>query len=151
MDTVATKKEQKKVEISSAEWQIMRIVWTLDHVTSSEIIHLMQQKQAWSDSTIKTLITRLTKKKFLSRKKDKGRFIYSATVAEQDTMNEYAGALFNDFCAHKTGSVLNKLINDLDISKSDVEKLQKTLDEKVKTAPEKVKCDCLPDGCEHMC
>jgi len=111
----------------------------------------MQQKQAWSDSTIKTLITRLTKKKFLSRKKDKGRFIYSATVAEQDTMNEYAGALFNDFCAHKTGSVLNKLINDLDISKSDVEKLQKTLDEKVKTAPEKVKCDCLPDGCEHMC
>lgn len=69
MDTVAPKKEQRKVEISSAEWQIMRIVWTLKHVTSTEIINLMQQKQTWSDSTIKTLITRLTKKKFLSRKK----------------------------------------------------------------------------------
>jgi len=43
MDTV--KKEPKKVEISSAEWQIMRIVWTLKHVTSSEIINLMQKKQ----------------------------------------------------------------------------------------------------------
>ena len=92
MDTVA-KKEQKKVEISSAEWQIMRIVWTLKHVTSSEIINLMQKKQTWSDSTIKTLITRLTKKEFLSRKKEQGRYIYSSTVAEQDTMNEYANSL----------------------------------------------------------
>lgn len=151
MDTVAVKKEQKKVEISSAEWQIMRIVWTLKHVTSTEIINLMQQKQDWSDSTIKTLITRLTKKEFLSRKKENGRYIYSTTVSEQETMDEYANSLFNDFCAHKTGSVLNELINSLDISKSDIESLQKTLDNKVKTAPEKVNCDCLPDGCEHMC
>ena len=151
MDTVAVKKEQKKVEISSAEWQIMRIVWTLKHVTSTEIINLMQQKQNWSDSTIKTLITRLTKKEFLSRKKAKGRYIYSTTVSEQETMDEYANSLFNNFCAHKTGSVLNELIDSLDISKSDIELLQKTLDNKLKTAPEKVNCDCLPDGCEHMC
>ena len=151
MDTVAVKKEQKKVEISSAEWQIMRIVWTLKHVTSTEIINLMQQKQDWSDSTIKTLITRLTKKEFLSRKKVNGRYIYSTTVSEQETMDEYANSLFNDFCAHKTGSVLNELIDSLDISKSDIESLQKTLDNKLKTAPEKVNCDCLPDGCEHMC
>ncbi|GEO46540.1 CopY/TcrY family copper transport repressor [Companilactobacillus kimchii] len=151
MDTVAAKKEQKKVEISSAEWQIMRIVWTLKHVTSTEIINLMQQKQDWSDSTIKTLITRLTKKEFLSRKKVNGRYIYSTTVSEQETMDEYANSLFNDFCAHKTGSVLNELIDSLDISKNDIESLQKTLDNKLKTAPEKVNCDCLPDGCEHMC
>ena len=151
MDTVAAKNEQKKVEISSAEWQIMRIVWTLKHVTSTEIINLMQQKQDWSDSTIKTLITRLTKKEFLSRKKVNGRYIYSTTVSEQETMDEYANSLFNDFCAHKTGSVLNELIDSLDISKNDIESLQKTLNNKLKTAPEKVNCDCLPDGCEHMC
>ncbi|ATO45251.1 hypothetical protein C5L30_001706 [Companilactobacillus farciminis] len=150
MDTV-TKKERKKVEISSAEWQIMRIVWTLKHVTSSEIINLMQKKQTWSDSTIKTLITRLTKKEFLSRKKEQGRYIYSSTVAEQDTMNEYANSLFNDFCAHKAGSVLNELIDSLEISRADIAKLEKTLQEKEKTAPEHVHCDCLPDGCDDMC
>lgn len=150
MDKV-TNKAPKKVEISSAEWQIMRIVWTLQHVTSSEIINLMQKKQTWSDSTIKTLITRLTKKEFLSRKKDKGCYIYSATVEEQDTMNEYANSLFSDFCAHKSGSVLNELISSMEISQADVKKLQQTLDEKSKTAPEHVKCDCLPDGCDEMC
>ncbi|AUI72137.1 CopY/TcrY family copper transport repressor [Companilactobacillus alimentarius] len=151
MDTVAPKKEQRKVEISSAEWQIMRIVWTLKHVTSTEIINLMQQKQTWSDSTIKTLITRLTKKKFLSRKKDKGHYIYSATVSEQETMDEYANSLFSNFCAHKTGSVLNELIDTLDISKDDIKLLQKALDNKLKNAPVRVNCDCLPDGCDHMC
>lgn len=145
------KKEPKKVEISSAEWQIMRIVWTLNKVTSTEIINLMQEKQDWSDSTIKTLITRLTKKKFLSREKEKGRYMYSATVDEQDTMNEYAEGLFKDFCAHKSGSVLNELIDSMEISQADVKILQATLAEKLKTAPEHVNCDCLPNGCEHMC
>jgi len=149
MDTV--KKEPKKVEISSAEWQIMRIVWTLKHVTSSEIINLMQKKQAWSDSTIKTLIMRLTKKEFLSRKKEQRRYIYSATVAEQTTMNEYADSLFSNFCAHKSGLVLDELIDAMEISKTDVKMLQATLTQKLKTAPEHVKCDCLPDGCDNMC
>ncbi|MQS76686.1 CopY/TcrY family copper transport repressor [Companilactobacillus halodurans] len=150
MDTVA-RKEQRKVEISSAEWQIMRIVWTLKHVTSSEIINLMQKKQTWSDSTIKTLITRLTKKEFLSRQKEKGRYIYSSTVAEQETMDEYANSLFDNFCAHKTGPVLNELVESLELSKSDLESLQGILNEKIKTAPEHVKCDCLPEDCDSMC
>lgn len=150
MDIVA-KKALKKVEISSAEWQIMRIVWTLNHVTSSEIINLMQKKQDWSDSTIKTLITRLTKKEFLSREKEKGRYIYSTTVEEQATMDEYANSLFNDFCAHKSGSVLNELIDSMEISRTDIEKLQQTLAKKLNNAPEHVKCDCLPEGCQDMC
>lgn len=149
MDTL--KREPKKVEISSAEWQIMRIVWTLKHVTSSEIINLMQKKQTWSDSTIKTLITRLTKKEFLSRKKEQGRYIYSTTVEEQATMNEYANSLFSDFCAHKTGSVLNELIDSMEISQADIKMLQATLDKKLAIAPEHVKCDCLPEGCADMC
>jgi len=149
MDTL--KRAPKKVEISSAEWQIMRIVWTLKHVTSSEIINLMQKKQTWSDSTIKTLITRLTKKEFLSRKKEQGRYIYSTTVEEQATMNEYANSLFSDFCAHKTGSVLNELIDSMEISQADIKMLQATLDKKLATAPEHVKCDCLPEGCADMC
>ena len=149
MDTL--KREPKKVEISSAEWQIMRIVWTLKHVTSSEIINLMQKKQTWSDSTIKTLITRLTKKEFLSRKKEQGRYIYSTTVEEQATMNEYANSLFSDFCARKTGSVLNELIDSMEISQADIKMLQATLDKKLATAPEHVKCDCLPEGCADMC
>ncbi|MFC6175281.1 CopY/TcrY family copper transport repressor [Companilactobacillus huachuanensis] len=149
MDTL--KREPRKVEISSAEWQIMRIVWTLKQVTSSEIINLMQKKQTWSDSTIKTLITRLTKKEFLSRKKEQGHYIYSTTVEEQATMNEYANSLFSDFCAHKSGSVLNELIESMEISQTDIKKLQETLNKKSATAPEHVKCDCLPDGCADMC
>lgn len=149
MDTV--KSEPKKVEISAAEWQIMRIVWTLGNVTSSEIIALMQKKQTWSDSTIKTLITRLTKKKFLNRQKEQGRYIYHATVEEQATMDEYANGLFESFCAHKTGFVLNELIQNLQLSRDDIESLQKTLKQKQTSAPEHVKCDCLPDGCNEMC
>ena len=51
--------------ISDAEWQVMRVVWTLGQANSSEIIEQLAAKCAWSPSTVKTLLRRLEKKDFL--------------------------------------------------------------------------------------
>ncbi len=38
--------------ISDAEWQVMRVVWTLGQANSSEIIEQLAAKCAWSPSTV---------------------------------------------------------------------------------------------------
>lgn len=50
-------------QISAAEWEVMRVVWTYGTVKSSDIIMILGKGRKWSDSTIKTLIGRLVKKK----------------------------------------------------------------------------------------
>ena len=40
--------------ISSAEWEVMRVLWAKGQATSSEIIAILAKKLDWSASTVKT-------------------------------------------------------------------------------------------------
>lgn len=136
--------------ISDSEWEVMRIVWTLQSASSTQIIEELQAKKDWTESTIKTLLRRLVKKSLLSTKKDGRRFIYSATVNQTDMMVEAAQELLNRMCDMHKGEVILKLLNDSPISKGDLNKMKKEIDRKEKTAPEMVPCNCLP-GKEKIC
>lgn len=72
------------INISPAEWEVMRIVWTLGSAGSTEIIHILQQQKQWSESTIKTLLRRQVQKGLLTTTRQGRRFIYTATIAEKD-------------------------------------------------------------------
>lgn len=49
-------------KISDAEWEIMRVIWTNEPVTSRTITEVLSEKMDWKAATIKTLIGRLVKK-----------------------------------------------------------------------------------------
>lgn len=49
-------------KISDAEWEVMKIIWNKEEVTSGEIISELQEKSEWKASTIKSLISRLLNK-----------------------------------------------------------------------------------------
>lgn len=64
------------LEITPAEWQVMRVVWSLRQTTSSQIIEILQKKVDWKPATIKTLLRRLVDKKALSATRQGRGFIY---------------------------------------------------------------------------
>ncbi len=130
--------------MSPSEWEVMRIIWTKKGASSTEVIHLMQLKRAWSESTIKTLLGRLVEKKMLQTIKEGRRFFYQPTVTESDAMNKVVFELFDHLCSMKKGTVVLKLLSDLTFSRADIEQMQTLLNEKIKTAPVSITCDCLP-------
>lgn len=144
------KLEDTETTISNSEWEVMRIVWTIGDTYANQIISQLQQKQGWSESTIKTLIRRLVNKGLLSTKKDGRRFIYTATVNQTDMMAEATSELLNRMCDMHKGEVLLKLLVNSPISKGDLAKMQKEIEKKKQSAPEKVPCNCLTDG-NHIC
>lgn len=67
--------------ISSAEWEVMRVLWAKGQATSSEIIAILAKKLDWSASTVKTLLGRLADKGYLtSQRQDEGLSIKLAWV-----------------------------------------------------------------------
>lgn len=130
--------------ITPAEWQIMKVIWTLKKATSSQVIAQLQDQ--WKPATIKTLLRRLVDKKILKIDKDNRAFVYSSCVYEQKMMDESAEDLFSQFCAMHTGQTLNELVKKVELSKHDIVQLQKILDQKMKTAPDLVSCNCLKEG-----
>ena len=141
MNTIAT-------EMSTAEWSIMRIIWTLGEATSNQVINAIQQEKDWTESTIKTLLRRLVEKTALSTSKEGRKFIYHPTIAEGDAMKATASDMFNNMCDMRKGSVIADLVQTSPLSKADIENLQQLLAEKAKTAPDMVECNCMP-GMDH--
>lgn len=133
-----------ELDISPAEWQVMRIVWTKKRVTSKEIIEILQRKVDWKPATVKTLLIRLVQKKVLKATKEGRCFIYEPLVGEQDTMNTVADELFSSMCEMHLGSTLAYVIAKHQLSQNDIKKIQSILDKKIKTAPEMVECNCVP-------
>lgn len=135
-------------EMTTAEWEVMRVIWTMGDMHSGDIIKLMQEKRDWTESTIKTLLRRLVEKQALTTEKDGRKFVYHPAVSEQAAMADSGTDLFKHFCNMKKGQVLLHLIEETELSASDIKQLQAALAEKAKDAPEMVACNCLPEDCD---
>jgi len=144
------KLQEKESTISDSEWEIMQIIWTIEPVSSTKIIQELQAKKDWSESTIKTLLRRLVNKNLLNTTKEGRHFVYSAKVNQAQVMTEAAQELLDRMCNMHKGEVILQLLADSPISKNDLAKMKQVINQKEKTAPEMVPCNCLP-GKEHLC
>nr|CCC17343.1 penicillinase repressor [Lactiplantibacillus pentosus IG1] len=135
---------QTKIEISDAEWEVMRVAWTLGNVTSSQVAEVMADKMGWKTATVKTLLGRLVKKGALRAEKSGRAFTYYPMVEEQPSMDEAVKTLFGHLCQMRVGQTLTDLISETELSQTDIAALQKVLAEKAEHAPEMVECDCVP-------
>ena len=102
--------------ITGAEWNVMRIVWSLGSASTRTIIENLQAASDWKDSTIKTLLARLVKKGFLTSEKDGRQFVYRALVPEQTAMNQSADELFSHLCKMKSGKTSWLMVSGLTAS-----------------------------------
>lgn len=137
-----------KISISEAEWEIMRVVWANEAVSSREVIDVLENKMDWKESTIKTLMGRLVEKDALKTTKEGRKFIYTAEISEDDTVKNYSEDILSRVCNKDNGNVVRNLIEDAALSQSDIEELIELLNEKAKTAPAEVECACVVGQCD---
>ena len=133
--------------ISPSERQIMRVLWANPNSTSGYIIEQLQRSFSWSDSTIKTLIIRLSKKGYIQTDDRKKPFHYSATISEKEQLDKETDILLEQVCQKQNGKLLHTLIDKATLSQDDIEALLTTLKNKSKNAPTSVACNCLPGQC----
>ncbi|MFC6324206.1 CopY/TcrY family copper transport repressor [Companilactobacillus baiquanensis] len=129
--------------MTKAEWQVMRIIWTLGQATSKEVIDILEKKTSWKTATIKTLIIRLQKKNFLTADESSRPYIYKPLIEETDAIHQSVNNLFDSLCCMKKGNAIGDIIENSAISKGDIDDLISILQDKKKEAPDEVECDCL--------
>ncbi|MFD1417449.1 CopY/TcrY family copper transport repressor [Companilactobacillus keshanensis] len=136
----------KDINITDAEWRIMRVIWTLDSATSRELIDILGKSMDWKPATIKTLLRRLSDKGIVETIKDGNKFIYTATMDEGDTIDLASKKFFNQVCAKKVGSAIAYLIDNSELTQTDVDKIQESLN--AKEPVKEVECNCIPGDCD---
>lgn len=139
------------VNISSAEWEVMRVLWAKGETTSSDIIAILSQKQGWSASTVKTLLGRLAEKGYLTSRRQGRSFIYQASLAEEEANLGALKSVLDRICQTKQADLLGHILADLPMTKEDLNSFRDQLAQK--EVVDEVLCDCVPGQCacaEHL-
>lgn len=134
--------------ITDAEWEVMRVVWANDRVTSKKVISVLQEKMDWTQSTIKTILGRLVEKGVLNTEKEGRKFIYTANIEEKEAVRNYAEDIFKRICNKNVENVIGSIIEDHVLSFDDIDRLEKILEMKKSFAVEEVDCNCPEEQCK---
>ena len=131
------------MQISDAEWQVMKIIWMQGEQTSTDLIRVLAERFDWSKSTIQTLLARLVEKECLTRKKEGKFFVYSALLTLDQSRDLLVQDIKEKVCSRRIKNLLADLITECDFTQADLEDLEAVISEKKSSAVTKVKCNCM--------
>lgn len=131
------------MQISDAEWQVMKIIWMQGEQTSTDLIRVLAERFDWSKSTVQTLLARLVEKECLTRKKEGKFFVYSALLTLDQSRDLLVQDIKDKVCSRRIKNLLADLIVECDFTQADLEDLEAVISEKKASAVTEVKCNCM--------
>ena len=131
------------MQISDAEWQVMKIIWMQGEQTSTDLIRVLAERFDWSKSTIQTLLARLVEKECLTRKKEGKFFVYSALLTLDQSRDLLVQDIKDKVCSRRIKNLLADLIDECDFTLADLEDLEAVISKKKSSAVTEVKCNCM--------
>lgn len=131
------------MQISDAEWQVMKIIWMQGEQTSSDLIRVLAERFDWSKSTVQTLLARLVEKECLTRKKEGKSFVYSALLTLDQSRDLLVQDIKDKVCSRRMKQLVADLIMECDFTQADLADLETVISEKKASAVVEVKCNCM--------
>lgn len=131
------------MQISDAEWQVMKIIWMQGEQTSTDLIRVLAERFDWSKSTVQTLLARLVEKECLTRKKEGKSFVYSALLTLDQSRDLLVQDIKDKVCSRRIRNLLADLIVECEFTQTDLEDLEAVISEKKSSAVTEVKCNCM--------
>ena len=128
------------MQISDAEWQVMKIIWMQGEQTSTDLIRVLADRFDWSKSTIQTLLARLVDKECLTRKKEGKFFVYSALLTLDQSRDLLVQDIKDKVCSRRIKNLLADLIAECDFTQADLEDLETAISKKKSSAVTEVRC-----------
>ena len=131
------------MQISDAEWQVMKIIWMQGEQTSTDLIRVLAERFDWSKSTVQTLLARLVEKDCLTRKKEGKSFVYSALLTLDQSRDLLVQDIKDKVCSRRIKQLVADLIMECDFTLADLTDLEAVISKKKSSAVTEVRCNCM--------
>jgi len=108
---------RKTVRISEAEWNIMKVLWKgyeQDNrgLTLGEIVEKLSDTTGWSNTTIRTLIIRLSEKGAVSIDKSTGIYKYTPLSSKEEAVQSETKAFLDRVFDGDAYGLIDTLVKD---------------------------------------
>jgi BlaI family penicillinase repressor len=110
----------------------MKVLWANSPLSASEIIAALSRTKDWHPNTIKTLLSRLHKKKVVGVEKQKNLYMYRPLVSEAACVRTESESFLQRFFGGAVKPLLMHFAQNRKLSTDDLEELRKVLNQKKK-------------------
>jgi BlaI family penicillinase repressor len=117
------------VKISAAESQIMEMLWRKSPRTPEEIIGEVGAAHDWAAGTVRTLITRLLKKRAIFGAREDGRYHYRPLVRRADYVQAESQGLLDRLFQGEVAPLVAHFAEHRSLTAKDVETLKRLIAE----------------------
>jgi BlaI family penicillinase repressor len=111
-------------QISDAESRIMEALWRKSPLTAEQIISTVGPENGWAPATVKTLITRLLKKKAISGAKEADGYCYRPLVARAQYVQSESQGLLDRLFKGEVAPLVAHFAENRRLSAKDVKQLK---------------------------
>ena len=115
------------MKVSESELKLLTELWKQSPLTVGQVIERVQKNTDWHANTIKTLLTRLTKKQAVVRHKDGKRFFYAANITKQVVVTEESEGFLAKFFGGRVAPLVAHFSDNKKLSQKDITELENIL------------------------
>jgi len=117
------------VRMSDAEWRIMDAVWKQSPASARDVLERLQGQSTWAYSTVKTYLSRMVEKGFLSVRKEANVSYYAPLVTRNQARRAALRSLVDRAFDGAFGPMMAFLVEDEALSEKDQQRLRAMLEE----------------------
>lgn len=117
-------------QISEAEYEVMKVVWKYEPISTPEVVEKVSKEKPWKPNTIQTMLARLVRKKALQAKKDGRVYVYQSLIEQYEYVEKKSKMFLKQFFDGTLNEMVLNFIENDQLSEKEISELRKILTER---------------------
>ena len=117
----------KTPDITESEWKIMKVLWAKSPQPTYDIVEALSATENWHPNTVRTLLSRLFRKKALGVRKYKNLYLHYPLVSEEDCVQAESESFLDRVFGGSVKPLLVHFARKQKLTAADLEELKKIL------------------------
>ncbi len=113
--------------ISSAEWEVMSVVWAKAPLTATAVFDGLPPRHGWKQKTVNTFLARLVDKGVLAVDKREKAFVYTARVTREKCVQSEGASFLQRVFHGATGDLVLHFCEKADLTADEISELEQLL------------------------
>jgi len=122
----------KTPRISSAEWEVMEVLWRRHPLTALDVVQQLTPRKKWKDLTIRSMLGRLVRKGAIGFHADGNTYHYRPLVTREQCVQDVSQSFLERIFEGATASLLIHFVEKKSLTKKELAELEAVLRQKRK-------------------
>jgi BlaI family transcriptional regulator, penicillinase repressor len=114
-------------KISSAEWEVMSVVWTREPLTAVEVFDALPSGHGWKQKTVNTFLTRLVSKGVLAADRKGKAFVFTSSIAKGKCVKAESDSFLHRVFQGATGQLVLHFCEQAELTADEIQELEQLL------------------------